>query len=279
MSKTGKLILTATPIGNLGDLTHRAEEALGAADLVVAEDTRRTGRLLQHLGLSKPQLSFFEGNIKQRIGQIIERIEQGQTVCLVSDAGSPLVSDPGYELVYACLERDLAVEALPGPCAAVLALQLSGLPPDRFIFEGFLPRKEGARRERFAAWRYLGGTLVLYESPNRLLATLEELLTELGDRPCAVLREMTKLHEEAVRGPLSYAIDHFTGRDIKGEVTVVVRLPQERAADEAAAVEGARALMRELGLKTKQAATAAALLTGADKKSLYRILAEDNDER
>jgi len=275
MTPSGKLILVATPIGNLGDITRRAEQVLAEADLVVAEDTRRTGKLLAHLGIKKPMLSFFEGNRKQRTRQIVEEIRNGKTVAMVSDAGSPNVSDPGYELVYACLNEELPVEALPGPCAAILALQLSGLPPDRFIFDGFLPRKGKGRRERLASYRLVGGTLVLYEAPNRLVETLNELLDELGDVPCAVLREMTKLHEEQVRGPLSYVIEHFTDRDIKGEATIVVRLPDPPPADMAAALNGARRLRSELNLKTKDAATAVSLLTGADKKAVYQALTKE----
>lgn len=278
MAYAGKLTLVATPIGNLGDLTIRARDALTAADLIVAEDTRRTGRLLQHLAIDKPLLSFFEGNQRGRTGQILADLRAGKQIALVTDAGSPVISDPGYELVYACLAEEIAVEALPGPCAAIMALQLSGLPPDRFLFDGFLPRKGPARRERLDSYRALGGTLVIYESPNRLVETLQDLLDCLGDVPSAVLREMTKLHEEAVRGPLSYVLEKFTGREILGEVTVVVRLPKPLPAELGQAISGARQLKRDLGLKTKDAAAAAALFTGADKKTIYRALTEDEPE-
>ncbi len=275
----GKLALVATPIGNLGDITQRAAAALAAADVIVAEDTRRTSILLNHLGVRKPLWSFFEGNQASRQRQILEALRDGRNIALVSDAGAPLISDPGYELVFACLNEGLAVEALPGPCAAILALQLSGLPPDRFLFDGFLPRKGPARRARFADYRRLGGTLVLYESPNRVTDTLAELLAALGDVSCAVLREMTKLHEEAVRGPLSYVLEKLAGRELKGEVTIAVRLPEPPPAELADAIAGAEKIRRELGLKAKDAAAAAALLLGADKKAIYRALAIDHDER
>jgi 16S rRNA (cytidine1402-2'-O)-methyltransferase len=276
--KKGKLVLVATPIGNLGDITRRAEQVLRDADLIAAEDTRRTAILLNHLGVSKPMLSFFEGNREQRQGQILARIRGGEVVALVSDGGSPSISDPGYELVYACLEAELPVEAVPGPSAAVLALQLSGLPPDRFIFDGFLPRKGSGRKERLASYRQVGGTLVLYEAPHRLLDTLADLLGTLGDAPCAVLREMTKVHEEQVRGPLSYVLEHFSAKEIKGEITIVVRLPEPPDADTSAALAGARRTIDELKLSKKGAATVAAIFTGVDKKKIYRLLTEDADE-
>jgi len=275
MPGPGKLLLIATPIGNLGDMTVRATEALSRADLVAAEDTRRTGRLLQHLGLRKPLLSYFEGNRASRLPQILARLREGQTVALVSDAGSPLISDPGYELVYACLEADLPVEALPGPCAAILALQLSGLPPDRVIFDGYLPRKGAGRRERLESYRQLSGTLLLYEAPGRVVETLRDLLGIVGDTDAALLREMTKLHEEAVRGPLSYLLDHFGDGEIKGEVTLAVRLPKPPSPELGEAIAAARRLQREMGMKTKEAAAAVALITGADKKTIYRALTED----
>jgi len=278
MNAHGKLVLAATPLGNLGDLTRRVEQALREADLVVAEDTRRTAVLLSHLGISKPVWSFFEGNHYQRTPQIIEQVRLGKTVVMVTDAGSPTVSDPGFELVRACLIEELPLEALPGPCAAIMALQLSGLPPDRFIFDGFLPRKGKARHERLALYRQVGGSLILYESPHRLVETLEDLLAELGDVSCAVLREMTKLHEEQVRGPLSHVISRFENRQVLGEVTIVVRLPEPEHPELAGAIAGARRLMREMGFKTKDASTAVALLTGADKKALYQALTEEKSE-
>ncbi|NLH47005.1 MAG: 16S rRNA (cytidine(1402)-2'-O)-methyltransferase [Myxococcales bacterium] len=279
MPYPGKLTLVATPIGNLGDLTVRARDALAGADLIVAEDTRRTGRLLQHLALDKPLLSFFEGNQKSRTGQILAELRAGRQIALVTDAGSPVISDPGYELVYACLAEEIAVEALPGPCAAIMALQLSGLPPDRIVFDGFLPRKGPARRDRLESYRRLEGTVVLYESPNRLTETLQDLLDALGDVSCAVLREMTKLHEEAVRGPVSYVLERFAGREeILGEVTIVFRLPKPLPAELGQAIAGARRLKHDLGFKTKDAATAAALFTGVDKKAVYRALTEDEPE-
>ncbi len=274
----GKLVLVATPLGNLGDISRRAEEVLRGADLIAVEDTRRTAILLAHLGIAKPMLSFFEGNREPRTRQILARIRNGETVAMVSDGGSPCISDPGYELVYACLEAELPVEAIPGPSAAVLALQLSGLPPDRFLFDGFLPRKGSGRKERLASYRQVGGTLVLYEAPHRLLDTLEDLLDTLGDIPCAVLREMTKVHEEQVRGPLSHIVEHFRAKEVKGEITIVVRLPEPPDVETAIAMAGARRMIDELNVSKKDAAAAAAIFTGVDKKTIYRLLTSESND-
>ncbi len=275
MVAPGKLILVSTPIGNWDDISARSLAELGACDLVVAEDTRKAGVLLGHFSIDKPKLSFFEGNTRQRIPQILRKLRDGQTVTLITDAGTPLVSDPGYELVYACLEEEIPVVALPGPCAAITALQLSGLPPDRFIFDGFLPRKGANRRKRLESYLRLQGTLVFYESAKRTLGTLHDLLETLGDVQAAVLREMTKIHEESLRGPLSYLIDELAEREILGEVTICVRLPKAPAPELADALAAARLLAREMKMRNKDAATAVALITGADKKNLYKALIEE----
>ncbi|MDP8225720.1 MAG: 16S rRNA (cytidine(1402)-2'-O)-methyltransferase [Candidatus Lernaella stagnicola] len=274
MAAPGKLLLVATPIGNWDDTSARALAALRECDLVVAEDTRKAGVFLSHFQIDKPKLSFFEGNIPQRLPHILERLRDGQTIALVTDAGTPLISDPGYELVYRCLEEEIHVVALPGPCAAIIALQLSGLPPDRFIFDGFLPRKGSARRRRLESYLRMDGTLILYEAAKRTVGTLQDLHDVLGDVQAAVLREMTKIHEEALRGPLSYLIDELAERKLLGEVTIVARLPKAQVGEMADAVEHGRKLMREMGIKTKDAATAVALITGVDKKTLYKLLAE-----
>lgn len=219
----GRLIVVATPIGNLEDLSSRAAQTLREVDLVACEDTRRTGRLLAHLGAKRPLLSFHEHNERQRVPKLIEAMQGGSDVALVSDAGTPLLSDPGYVLIRECLEQGLEVCHLPGPSAVVTALVQSGLPPYPFTFAGFPPPKSGKRRRFFGRFADLDHTLILFESPHRILASLDDLLAVLGDRPAAVGRELTKLHEETLRGRLS-EIRHDLGERtaIKGELTLVI---------------------------------------------------------
>jgi 16S rRNA (cytidine1402-2'-O)-methyltransferase len=219
----GKLILVATPIGNLEDFSSRGTQALREADLVACEDTRRTGRLLAHLGVKRPLVSLHEHNERQRLPRLLETLEGGESIALVSDAGTPLVSDPGFVLVRACLEQGIEVLHVPGASAAVTALVLSGLPPHPYTFVGFPPPKSGKRRRFFERFADLDHTLILFESPHRLLASLQDLQEVLGDRPVAIARELTKLHEEVLRGALSQVSEILGGRaSLKGEFTVVV---------------------------------------------------------
>jgi len=219
----GKLTIVATPIGNLEDLSPRAARALREADLVACEDTRRTGRLLAHLGSKRPLLSLHEHNERQRVPQVIEAISAGNQVVLVSDAGTPLLSDPGYVLIRECLQQELEVLHIPGPSAVITALVQSGLPPHPFTFAGFAPPKSGKRRRFFARFAELGHTLILFESPHRILASLDDLLEVMGDRPAAVGRELTKLHEETLHGQLSDIRRTLGERPvIKGEITLVI---------------------------------------------------------
>jgi len=219
----GKLIVVATPIGNLEDLSSRAERAFREADLVACEDTRRTGRLLSHLGIKKPLISLHEHNERQRLPRLIGKVKEGQVVVLASDAGTPLLSDPGFVLVRETLGQDLEVEHVPGPSAPVTALVLSGLPPHPFTFAGFPPAKSGKRRRFFERFADLDHTLIFFESPHRLLASLDDLEAVLGDRPMAVGRELTKLHEEILRGRISELRQELDERPaLKGEFTLVV---------------------------------------------------------
>jgi 16S rRNA (cytidine1402-2'-O)-methyltransferase len=223
----GTLQIVSTPIGNLEDLSPRAARALAEADLVACEDTRHTGRLLAHLGLRKSLVSLHEHNERARTPDLVDRLAGGETIALVSDAGTPLVSDPGFVLVRAALERGVAVEAIPGPSAALAALAVSGLPPYPVTFTGFAPRKGGKRRGFFRELAPLPHTLVVFESPHRVLACLEDAQTELGDRPAALARELTKLHEEVLRGRLSAIRAELAGRPgIKGEMVLVLAGPQ-----------------------------------------------------
>ena len=219
----GKLLVVATPIGNLDDLSPRAQAAFEQADLIACEDTRHTGRLLAHLGIKKPLVSLHEHNERQRLPRLIADLEEGKVIALASDAGTPLLSDPGFLLVREAAARKLRIEPIPGAAAPLAALVVSGLPPYPFTFAGFPPPKSGKRRTFYKGWAALGHTLVFFESPHRLLPSLEDALAEMGDRPVAVARELTKLHEEVLRGPLSEVLEELRGRPaLKGEFVVVV---------------------------------------------------------
>jgi 16S rRNA (cytidine1402-2'-O)-methyltransferase len=219
----GQLIIVATPIGNLEDLSPRAARALTEADLVASEDTRRTGRLLAHLGLKRPLISLHEHNERQRLPHLLAWLREGHRIALVSDAGTPLLSDPGYLLVREAIREDIEVDAIPGPSAVIDALVLSGLPPHPYTFGGFPPPKTGKRRRFFERFRALEHTLVFFESPHRLLASLADLQETLGNRSVAVCRELTKLHQEVLRGDLQQVRAALERRSaLKGEFTLVV---------------------------------------------------------
>ena len=219
----GKLFLVATPIGNLGDLSERAARTLADADLVACEDTRRCGRLLSHLGLKRRLISLHEHNERQRLASLLRQLEEGRTIALVSDAGTPLLSDPGFLLAREAIARGVDVRIVPGPSAALAALVLSGLPPHPFTFLGFPPPKAGKRRKFYRRHADLEHTLVIFESPHRLRASLRDALAELGNRPAALAREMTKLHEEVLRGSLEEVTAAVEARSsLKGEFVLVL---------------------------------------------------------
>ena len=265
----GRLVVCPTPIGNLGDMTPRVRDALIDADLVACEDTRRTGLLFDRLDIPRPRfVSNHEGNEDQRLVQLTQAIERGTRVALVSDAGMPAISDPGFRLIRACVERDLDVEVLPGPSSILVALVASGLPPDRWRFEGFLPRRPGELE------RVLGGseTVIAFESPRRLPASLAALAALAPDRPAAVCRELSKLHEEVARGTLADLARQFQA-DVRGEIVVVIG-PSSRQAgrpDMAFAVDALRRLVQS-GAKPRAAASVVAALTGTRANDLYREL-------
>jgi len=217
------LYLVGTPIGNLEDMTFRAVRVLQQASVIAAEDTRHTGKLLHHFQITTPQISYHDHNSQQRIPQLIKRLQAGEAIALVTDAGMPGISDPGCELVRACIEAQLTVIPIPGPSAVVTAVTAAGLPCDRFTFEGFLPVKGKSRTARIAALKSEPRTAVFYESPHRILKTLTELETVLGpDRPVAIARELTKRYEEFWRGSLADAIAHYTATTPKGEFTLLI---------------------------------------------------------
>jgi 16S rRNA (cytidine1402-2'-O)-methyltransferase len=219
----GKLLVVATPIGNLDDLSPRARAALAGADLVACEDTRRTGLLLHHLGISRPLVSLHEHNERQRLPRLLADLEAGSTIALASDAGTPLLSDPGFLLVREAVARGIPIEPVPGPSALLAALVASGLPPYPFTFGGFPPPRAGKRRAFYRRLGGLGHTLVVYESPHRILASLADAQAELGDRPAAAGRELTKLHEEFLRGRLSEIHARLSELPaLKGELTLVI---------------------------------------------------------
>jgi len=217
-----RLYLVPTPIGNLGDVTLRAIEVLRQVDLILAEDTRKSGYLLRHLEIQKPLNSHHKFNEHRTLETVIQKLKEGTTVALISDAGTPGISDPGFLLVRGCIEAGIGVEALPGPTAFVPALVSSGIPCDRFVFEGFLPQKKG-RLTRLTELALEKRTIVLYESPHRLIKTLEQLALHLGkERRASVSRELSKLHEETIRGTLAELAGHFTHQPLKGEIVLVV---------------------------------------------------------
>jgi 16S rRNA (cytidine1402-2'-O)-methyltransferase len=271
----GRLVLVATPIGNLDDLSDRAVAALRDADLVAAEDTRRTGRLLAHVGAETPQVSYHDHSPLERTGELVERVRAGDTVVLVTDAGTPSVSDPGYRLVRACLDADLPVEAVPGPSAVLHALVVSGLPTDRFAFDGFLPRRGSARGQRLAEIADEPRTTVLFLSPHRADRDLADLAEACGaDRAAALCRELTKLHEEVRRGPLGELAAAAERDGIRGEVTLVVAGAPPTPSVEASPAELAREveLRTAAGLDKKDAIAEVAAEAGVAKREVYQAV-------
>ncbi len=218
----GTLYLVATPIGNLEDITHRAVRILGAADLVAAEDTRHTRRLLEHYGISAPVTSLFEHNERTKVPALLRKLKEGLSIALVTDAGSPGIADPGFPLVRAAVAEGLRVESVPGPSAAIAALQVSGLPTDAYTFVGFLPVKAGARRRRLEELSERRETIVAFESPHRIEASLAELEAVWGDRPIALCRELTKAFEEVLRGTAREVRAALAPERRRGEMVLVL---------------------------------------------------------
>ncbi len=221
------LYLVATPIGNLGDMTLRALETLKAVDLIASEDTRKTGRLLTHFGIHKPQLSFHEHNEEQAGRKILALLQEGRSVALVTNAGTPGISDPGYSLVRLAIEHDIQVTMIPGPTALVMAAVLSGLPVHSFVYRGFVPRRTAARRRYFQADADSPYTLIYYESPYRLLATLADALAVFGDRRAAIANDLTKMFEQVLRGRLSELAETLAAGELQGEYVLVIEGQEE----------------------------------------------------
>jgi 16S rRNA (cytidine1402-2'-O)-methyltransferase len=272
---SGGLYLVATPIGNLGDITLRALQVLAAADVICCEDTRVTRKLLDHYAIATPLTPYHEHNAASVRPKILARLAAGDAVAMVSDAGTPLISDPGYKLAREASEAGQAVTAVPGASAVLTALSLSALPTDRFFFEGFLPPKQAARQKRISELARIQATLVLFESGPRLADALADLAAGLGAREATICRELTKLHEEVRRGDLaSLARDYASGAETRGEIVIVIAPPQEQQAEDIDALLR-NALNR---VSVKDAVGEVALATGRSKREVYQRALELSDE-
>jgi 16S rRNA (cytidine1402-2'-O)-methyltransferase len=271
----GRLILCATPIGNLEDVSERMARVLTEADVIACEDTRRTRKLLTHLGIKARDLvTYNDTNERRRVPELLARLRKGVAVVVVSDAGMPGLSDPGYRLVRACAEEGITVEVVPGPNAAITALAASGLPPGRYSFEGFLPRKKGDRQRRIQEIAADTRTLVFYESPHRIADSLADLLEGLGDRPAALARELTKMHEEIRRGSLAGLVTSSVADPPRGEIVVVVSgaiHEHSPAVSDSELADRARALMAE-GVERKEALARVARDSGVPRRRVFDAL-------
>jgi 16S rRNA (cytidine1402-2'-O)-methyltransferase len=283
-SMTGTLYIVATPIGNLEDISQRALRTLREVDLIACEDTRHTRVLLNHFDIKTKTVSYHEHNERARSEQLCAEIEAGMSVALVSDAGTPLVSDPGFRIVQAAIERDIPVVPVPGATALVAALAASGLPSDQFLFAGFLPARANARRTKLEELRRVSGTLIFYEAPHRIAAALKDALEVLGDRRAVVARELTKLHEEIVRGSLSELIKRFSdGTVVRGEIVLII----SGAGNELSGQTGTSPIdlvtrvnkLEEEGLDAKTALKQAARELGMKRAEAYRLLVAQKNRR
>lgn len=275
----GTLYLVATPIGNLGDLTKRAADTLAAVDFIAAEDTRVTMKLLNHLGLKKQLVSYYAHNTAESGKRILARLLAGESCALVTDAGMPAISDPGEALVRLCADSGVKITAVPGACAAVTGLALSALPTGRFTFEGFLSTARKSRFEHLQSLKEERRTMVFYEAPHKLLATLRDMLEVFGDRRVSISRELTKLHEETIRMTLSEVVAHFSASPPRGEFVLVIEGAAAPAPGEAA-LETALEIVRRCrleGMSLKDAVKKSAAETGFSKNALYEAALEEID--
>lgn len=269
---SGTLTLVPTPIGNLSDISPRCRQALEEADFIAAEDTRVTLRLLNHLGIKKPLVSYYEHNKAFSGQKILERILAGENCAQVSDAGSPAISDPGEDLVRLCAQHGVSVSAIPGPCAAITALSISALPTGRFTFEGFLSTAKKSRQAHLQSLAREQRTMIFYEAPHKLAATLEDLRRAFGDaRAISLCRELTKLHEEVLRMTIGEAVAYYAQQQPRGEYVLVVAGAPEEAAPESSLDDALRAVAGLLaqGLSKKDAVKQVATQTGLPKNALY----------
>lgn len=277
MHMSGKLYIVSTPIGNLGDFSPRARETLETVDFIAAEDTRVGAKLLAHFGVKKPQISYFEHNRREKGEYIAGRIAAGESCALITDAGTPAVSDPGCDLVALCAERGVEVVSVPGCCAAIAALSVAGMECGRFTFEGFLSVNKKSRREHLDELKAERRTMVFYEAPHKLVATLRDMLAAWGDRPVALCREITKLHEEVRRATLSEALDYYTQNAPRGEFVLVIggaTICNEKPAPDATFLLDEVSRLIENGFGLMQAVRTTAAEHSVSKNTLYRLAAE-----
>jgi 16S rRNA (cytidine1402-2'-O)-methyltransferase len=268
---SGILYIVATPIGNLEDITLRAIRVLKEADLIAAEDTRHTQKLLNKYDIHTPLTSYHDHNKEEKAPVLIAKMLEGKSVALVSDAGTPGISDPGYFLINLAVHEKIAVVPIPGATAAIAALSISGLPTDSFVFEGFLPSRHAARLKRLEQLKQEKRTLVLYEAPHRIRQTIDDMFTVLGDRKAVATRELTKIHEEAIRGALSDIRDHLAKGTTKGEFTIIIHGAEEHPAQaNIDPAEYLRNLILHQGLSKKDAVAVAAKDLGLPKKDVYK---------
>ena len=275
-----KLYLVGTPIGNLGDLSPRAVAVLEECDFIAAEDTRVTLKLLNHFGISKPMVSYYQHNQRERGQRLVERILGGESCALVTDAGMPAISDPGEDLVRLCAEAGIEVAAVPGPTAALTALALSGLPTGRFTFEGFLSTARQSRREHLASLGQEQRTMIFYEAPHKLRATLDDLLKFFGNRKISLCRELTKLNEEVMRMTLTEAVSYYAENPPRGEYVLVIEGCSDEAADSASYPESPSehvALLEKAGLSRMDAIKAAAKERSLSKGEFYKMLLGESE--
>lgn len=272
---SGILYVTGTPIGNLSDLSPRAAQTLAEVDFIAAEDTRVTLKLLNHLGLKKPMVSYYEHNKRERGEIICERIERGENCAIVTDAGMPCISDPGEDLIKLCAERGIKTVVIPGPSAVIAALAVSGLSTGRFTFEGFLSVNKKSRSEHLQSLLREKRTMIFYEAPHKLPSTLRDLYQTFGDRRLSIVREITKLHEEVIRTTTANAAEQLADGSVKGELVLVLEGAPEEEAQASYSLEDAVSLARELiekGAKSTDAAKQAAAVTGFKKNEIYKEL-------
>ena len=268
----GRLYVVSTPIGNLEDITYRAVRILKEADWIACEDTRTTRHLLEHYGISTSTVSYHDHNENERAAELIERIAQGETGALVSDAGTPLLSDPGYRLVRAAVTAGVRIEPLPGPSAILAALVISGLPTDQFHFGGFLPSKQGARRRLLESFADQPATLIFYEAPHRILESLEDIAAVLGNRDVAVARELTKVYEEVLRGTADEIRATLASRDsVRGEFVVMIAKALAPSTDDIPAPKMIQSLI-EAGVERMEAIKTVARERGLSKREVYKLL-------
>lgn len=267
----GTLYIVATPIGNLEDMTLRAIRVLKEADLIAAEDTRHTRKLLDRYGIDTPLTSYHDHNKEEKAPVLVAKLLDGRSVALVSDAGTPGISDPGYFLINLAIHEEISVVPIPGATAAITALSISGLPTDSFVFEGFLPSKQGARTKRLQELSTEKRTIIFYEAPHRIIRTIEDMASALGERKAVVTRELTKVHEEVIRGTLPGVLDRLRKGVIKGEFTIIIHGAEEHPLQtDMDPKEYLRNLMLHRGLSKKEAVAVAAKELGLPKKDVYK---------